>query len=103
MQLDCSINQLGAQLGDIRLKATSGEVAVEDLQVDAAHNIWRRHLDRKGGKVALHAGRDVEAACCGVYAGHVLAGLDLLEQNLDLVIPAANDTPRGGLLEKKAQ
>ena len=50
-------------------------------------NVHMRHLHRKGDKVALHTGRDVEGPSCGVHTGTVLGVGDLLEHNLDLVKP----------------
>lgn len=88
MQLNGGVHQLGRQLCNVSIKPASAEVAVKDLEVDAAHNVWRRHLNSKRREVALHAGRDVEAARRGVHAGDILTGLDLLQQDLDLVIPA---------------
>lgn len=51
-------------------------------------NVNMRHLDGKCDKVALHTGRDVEGASCGVHAGAVLGVGDLLQDNFDLVKPA---------------
>ena len=57
------------------------------LEVDGSDDLWRGHLDGQRHELALHARRDVERPGRGVHAGDVLALDDLLEQDLDLVIP----------------
>lgn len=55
--------------------------------VASPDNVHMRHLYRKGDKVALHSGSDVEGPSRWVHTGAVLGVGDLLEHNLDLVKP----------------
>ena len=87
MELNSCIDQLSWHLEQLSIKASTSQVAINDLVVDAANNLCRRHLDSKGCKVALHAWSDIEAACSRVHTSCILAVHNLLEENLDLVIP----------------
>lgn len=69
-------------------KTTATPSLLSGPEVSLPNNLSRGHLHCKGHKVALHTGRDVERAGCGVHAGAVLAVGDLLQHNLDLVEPA---------------
>lgn len=59
-------------------------------------NVRLRHLDCKGGKVALHARRDEEGTGCGVEARHKLSVAHLLLQNLVLIIPVWKEAGMDG-------
>ncbi len=89
MQLEGGIDHVGAGLPhkEGKLVARQLEVVGQYGIVDGVERLLTGEADGEGGKVALQARVDGEAAGRGVHACHVLRVVDVFRSQLVTIVP----------------